>query len=107
MRNGRDPDFNKTVTTQAKVTETGPFYAVPQWPSVHHTMGGLTVTPKLEVMDIFGNVIPGFFAAGEVTGGVHGTNRLGSNADSDACANGYIVGYYVSTGRLPDFIEGK
>ena len=107
MRNGRDPDFNKTVTSQAKVTETGPFYAVPQWPSVHHTMGGLTVTPKLEVMDIFGNVIPGFFAAGEVTGGVHGTNRLGSNADSDACANGYIVGYYATTGRLPDFIEGK
>ena len=44
------------------------------------------------------------FAAGEVTGGVHGTNRLGSNADADACAFGYISGYVVSTGELPDFI---
>lgn len=39
-----------------------------------------------------------------MTGGVHGTNRLGSNADADACAFGYISGYFVSTGELPDFI---
>ena len=48
--------------------------------------------------------IRGLFAAGEVTGGVLGTNRLGSNADADACAFGYISGYFVSTGELPDFI---
>jgi fumarate reductase flavoprotein subunit len=89
------------------VMDKGPYYAVPQWPSQHHTMGGLTVTPKLEVLDFSGKTIPNFFAAGEVTGGVHGTNRLGSNADSDACVNGYIAGYYAATGDVPGFIKGK
>jgi fumarate reductase flavoprotein subunit len=53
---------------------------------------------------IYGQVIPGLYAAGEVTGGVHGTNRLGSNADADASGMGYISGYYVATGKRPDFI---
>ena len=52
-------------------------------------------------------MIPGLFAAGEVTGGVHGTNRLGSNAVADCVANGYIAGQYASTGTLPAFILGK
>jgi succinate dehydrogenase/fumarate reductase flavoprotein subunit len=56
-----------------------------------------------EVLDFWGNIIPNFFAAGEVTGGVHGTNRLGSNADTDSCVHGYVAGYYAATGRLPDF----
>ena len=107
IRDKKDPDFNKVITSAAIPTEKGPFYAVPQWPSVHHTMGGLTVTPKLQVMDLFGNVIPNLFAAGEVTGGVHGTNRLGSNAGPDACVNGYIAGYYAVKGDVPDFIKGK
>ena len=96
--------------------ESGPYYAIPQWPSVHHTMGGLNITPKTEVRDIYGEVIPGLFAAGEITGGIHGTNRLGSNAVADCCANGYITaafvtgtiaGQYAATGTLPDFIKGK
>jgi len=107
VQDKNDPDFKKVITAKAVQMTTGPYYAVPQWPSVHHTMGGLITTSKLEVLDDFGNVIPGFYAAGEVTGGVHGTNRLGSNADADACANGYIAGYVAATGDVPEFIKGK
>ncbi|GHT91097.1 urocanate reductase [Spirochaetia bacterium] len=107
VRNKQDPAFRKVITSAALTIDQAPFYAIPQWPSVHHTMGGLVTTNKLEVVDIFGSTIPGFYAAGEVTGGVHGTNRLGSNAGPDACANGYIAGYYAVTGKVPGFIAGK
>ncbi len=49
-------------------------------PSTHHTMGGLKVDTQRHVLDKDGNVIPGLYAAGEVTGGIHGGNRLGGNA---------------------------
>lgn len=101
---GTDPDFGKVMAKTMKPIENGPFYAIPQWPSVHHTMGGLAITPDAEVKDIYNNIIPGLYAAGEVTGGVHGTNRLGSNADADACSFGYVAGTVVSTGETPDFI---
>jgi fumarate reductase flavoprotein subunit len=107
VRNKQDPAFRKVITPAMLTIDQGPFYAIPQWPSVHHTMGGIITTSKLEVVDLFGKSIPGFFAAGEVTGGVHGTNRLGSNAGPDACVNGYIAGYYAATGDVPAFIKGK
>ncbi len=108
VRDLKDPDFGKRIDKGVMMTiEKGPYYAIPQWPSVHHTMGGLTITEKTEVQDIYGKVIPGLFAAGEVTGGVHGTNRLGSNAVSDCVSNGYIAGQMAATGTLPDFIKGK
>ena len=49
-------------------------------PSTHHTMGGIVVDTQRHVLDAEGNVIPGLYAAGEVTGGIHGGNRLGGNA---------------------------
>ena len=101
---GIDPDFNKVMAATMSKIEEGPYYAIPQFPSVHHTMGGLVIDDHTRVYDIFGEVIPGLYAAGEVTGGVHGTNRLGSNADSDACTFGYISGHYVATGEYPDFM---
>jgi fumarate reductase flavoprotein subunit len=107
VKSQQDPAFRKVITPAMLTIDKAPFYAIPQWPSVHHTMGGLVTTSSLEVVDLSGAVIPGLFAAGEVTGGVHGTNRLGSNAGPDACANGYIAGYYAVTGDVPDFIKGK
>jgi len=104
VRARQDTAFRKVITPAMLTIDQAPFYAIPQWPSVHHTMGGLSVTPKLEVLDAFGQAIPNFFAAGEVTGGVHGTNRLGSNAGPDACVNGYIAGIYAVTGKVPDFV---
>ena len=49
-------------------------------PSTHHTMGGVVVDTQRHVLDTEGNIIPGLYAAGEVTGGIHGGNRLGGNA---------------------------
>lgn len=104
---GVDPDFGKVMASTMVKIEEGPYYAIPQFPSVHHTMGGLVIDTNTRVLDIYGQIIDGLYAAGEVTGGVHGTNRLGSNADADACAFGYISGYVVSTGELPDFIPAE
>lgn len=102
---GNDPDFNKKIDKGVMLKiERGPYYAIPQWPSVHHTMGGLTITEKTEVQDIWGNVIPGLYAAGEAVGGIHGTNRLGSNAIPDAAVHGIIAGQVAAKGTVPDFV---
>ena len=89
---GKDPDFNKSMTKVMIPMEKGPFYAVSQWPAIHHCMGGLRINPNAQVVDVFGAVIPGFYAAGEVAGGVHGSNRLGSNAIPDAVSFGRVAG---------------
>ncbi len=70
----------------------GPFYAIMIAPAVHHTMGGIKINTDAAVIDTDGNVIPGLFAAGEVTGGVHGGNRLGGNAQADIVTFGRIAG---------------
>ncbi len=69
-----------------------PFYAITITPAVHHTMGGIKIDPKTQVYGSNGAVIPGLFAAGEVTGGVHGGNRLGGNAQADIVTFGHIAG---------------
>ena len=68
------------------------YYAIKIAPGVHHTMGGLEINTNAEVLDTNGNVISGLYAAGEVTGGVHGANRLGGNAVSDIIVFGRIAG---------------
>lgn len=72
--------------------ENGPFVATKRQVSVHHTMGGLKIDEKGCVLDKDGNVIAGLFAAGEVTGGIHGGNRLGGNAVVDTVVFGKIAG---------------
>jgi fumarate reductase flavoprotein subunit len=84
-----DPDFNRTSFAQPL---EGTLYALTVQPGVHHTMGGLKINTAAEVIDTEGNVIPGLFAAGEVTGGVHGSNRLGGNAVADFTVFGLIAG---------------
>lgn len=69
-----------------------PFYLEKVAPSVHHTMGGLVIDTDAHVYDKDGNKIPNLFACGEVTGGIHGTNRLGGNAISDLLVFGRIAG---------------
>lgn len=69
-----------------------PYYAVQVRPAVHHTMGGVKINTKAEVLNQDGKAIPGLFAAGEVTGGVHGGNRLGGNAQADIVTFGRIAG---------------
>lgn len=72
--------------------DKAPFYAIAITPAVHHTMGGIKIDPLTQVYSVKGQVIPGLFAAGEVTGGVHGGNRLGGNAQSDIVTFGRIAG---------------
>ncbi len=72
--------------------DTPPFYAGARVPTVHHTMGGIEINTKAQVLDGKGNVIPGLYAAGEVTGGIHGSNRLGGNALSDTVVFGKTAG---------------
>ena len=72
--------------------DTGPYYATLSYAKVHHTMGGVEINANCEVLDTNGNAIPGFYACGEVTGGIHGANRLGGNAIADIVVFGRIAG---------------
>ena len=85
-----DAEFNRT--SFANPLTTAPYYAIKITPAVHHTMGGIVINPKAEVLNEKGEVISGLFAAGEVTGGVHGANRLGGNAVADFVVFGRIAG---------------
>ena len=89
-----DPDFGRT--SFANKLDTAPYYAVKVTAGVHHTMGGLKINANTEVLNEKGEVIPGLFAAGEVTGGVHGANRLGGNAVADFTVFGRIAGAAAS-----------
>ena len=89
-RTGKDLDFN--YRSRFVDLSTGPYWIYRGVPSVHHTMGGLKINPKAEVLDANDKPIPGLWAAGEVTGCTHGTNRLGSNAYTDIIVFGRIAG---------------
>ena len=89
-----DAEFGRT--SFANPLDTAPYYAIKVTAGVHHTMGGLKITTNTEVLDTNGNVIPGLFAAGEITGGVHGANRLGGNAVADFTVFGRIAGQAAS-----------
>ncbi len=84
-----DPDFGRT--SFANPLNTAPYYAIKVTAGVHHTMGGLKINPAAEVLTEDGSAIAGLFAAGEVTGGVHGANRLGGNAVADFVVFGRIA----------------
>ena len=86
----KDDEFGRT--SFAEKLDTGKFYAIQVAPGVHHTMGGVKINEKTEVLDTTGKAISGLYAAGEVTGGVHGSNRLGGNAVADFVVFGRIAG---------------
>ncbi len=91
---GKDEEFGRT--SFANPLNTAPYYAIKVTAGVHHTMGGLTINVNTEVLAEDGSVIPGLYAAGEVTGGVHGANRLGGNAVADFTVFGRIAGQQAS-----------
>ncbi len=88
---GVDEDFGRSATGTTAL-ETAPFYAVRVKPAIHHTMGGLSVNTETQVLTADGKPIPGLYAAGEVTGGLHGANRLGGNGVADIVVNGRLAG---------------
>ena len=85
-----DPDFGRVSFT--KPLNNAPYYAVKVTAGIHHTMGGLKINTETQVLTAEGTAIPGLYAAGEVTGGVHGANRLGGNAVCDFVVFGRIAG---------------
>ena len=90
VKNQRDSLFGRTTGMNADLT-TPPYYAIKIAPGIHHTMGGVKIDTAAQVINTEGKVIPGLFAAGEVTGGVHGGNRLGGNAVADIVIFGRIA----------------
>ena len=86
----KDPDFDRTTGMDADLSQA-PYYAIKIAPGIHHTMGGVKIDTSARVIDVNGNPIPGLFAAGEVTGGVHGGNRIGGNAVADIVVFGNIA----------------
>ena len=87
---GVDEEFGRTSFVDP--LDTAPFYAIKVTAGIHHTMGGLTINPQTQVLAGDGTVIDGLYAAGEVTGGVHGGNRLGGTAVADFVVFGRIAG---------------
>ena len=102
-------DFNKHVADKSKDAfgrtlystpiDKPPFYAAPRVPTVHHTMGGVKIDTGCHVYNTDGKIIPGLYAAGEVTGGIHGANRLGGNALTDTVVFGRIAGTNAAAGK--------
>ena len=93
---GYDEDYGRSATGMPVAIETAPFYAVRVKPAIHHTMGGLSVNTETQVLRADGTPIEGLFAAGEVTGGLHGANRLGGNGVADIVVNGRLAGLAAS-----------
>ena len=93
VESGKDTDFEKDELEQK--IETGPFYCVPLSPTIHHTMGGIKINTDAQVINNSGKIIKNLYAAGEVTGGIHGTNRIGGNALTDCVVFGRIAGKRV------------
>lgn len=90
VKSGKDADFGRPNLPRA--LNEGNYYAIEVTPGVHHTMGGVKIDSKAEIMNAKKQVIPGLYGAGEVTGGVHGANRLGGNAISDIVTFGRMAG---------------
>jgi fumarate reductase flavoprotein subunit len=91
VKNKQDSEFNRTTGMDNDLSQ-GPFYAIKIGPGVHYTMGGVKINTNTEVLTKDGNPIPGLFAAGEVTGGLHGQNRIGGNSVAEIIIFGRQAG---------------
>ncbi len=99
VRGLTDDEFGRERFVQT--IEVGPFYGVIRTVGVHHTMGGLAINTNAQVLDLHARPIPGLYAAGEVTGGIHGSNRLGGNAIPDA----FVFGRVAAQGVVSELID--
>jgi flavocytochrome c len=89
---GKDPDLGKRIPAGAEPLTHPPYFSMRLRPKIHHTMGGVGINGRAQVLDLNGEPIPGLYAAGEVTGGVHGACRLGSCAITECLLFGRIAG---------------
>ncbi len=90
---GRDIEFGKPLSKDLKPIENPPYYSIRLLPKVHHCMGGVQINTRAQVLRLPDyQPIEGLYAAGEITGGIHGASRLGSNAILDCLVFGRIAG---------------
>ena len=87
-----DPKFGRKPTMLTHKIQKGPFWAAFSAMAAHHTMGGVRIDTQTRVLDASSKPIPGLYAAGEITGGIHGSNRVGGNAVLDIHVFGRIAG---------------
>ena len=88
---GKDKEFGRT-TGMDRELDRGPYFAIHVHPAIHYTMGGIHINTETQVLDTNGNVIDGLFAAGEVSGGLHGNNRIGGNSIAETVIFGRQAG---------------
>lgn len=96
---GEGDPFGRTTGLKEPL-ETAPFYAIPCSPGIHHCMGGVYVDGDSQALTIRGEKVPGLYAAGEVTGGIHGDNRLGGNAVCDIVVMGINAGQKAAAAAM-------
>ncbi|WP_054939664.1 flavocytochrome c [Paenibacillus ihuae] len=101
VKNKQDAEFGRTTGMDNDLS-AGPYYAIKIGPGVHYTMGGVKINTNTEVLDKDGNPITGLFAAGEVTGGLHGTNRIGGNSVAEIIIFGRQAGI-----KSAEFVKTK
>jgi flavocytochrome c len=102
VKAGADPDFAKPLLASAGPIQTPPYYGVRLWPKVHYTMGGLRIDTQGAVIDLEGQPIQGLYAAGEITGGIHGASRLGSCSITECLVFGRITGRQAASQKPDD-----
>lgn len=96
LKKGIDVEFGRPIREDDTLLEQSPFYAIRLWPKIHYTSGGVQIDTHARVIGLDQQPIEGFFAAGEITGGVHGACRLGSCAISDCLVFGRTAGQQVA-----------
>ncbi|MBP2057138.1 fumarate reductase flavoprotein subunit [Lactobacillus colini] len=101
VANQDDSEFARTTGMERGI-EKGPFFAIHIHPAIHYTMGGIHINSNTEVLDTNGNVIAGLYAAGEVSGGLHGNNRIGGNSIAETVIFGRQAGI-----KMTEFIRNK
>lgn len=92
---GKDKEFSRT-TGMDRELDRGPYFAIHVHPAIHYTMGGIHINTETQVLDTNGNVIDGLFAAGEVSGGLHGNNRIGGNSIAETVIFGRQAGIQMA-----------
>mgnify|MGYP002398200627 CR=1 FL=1 len=100
LAHGRDVEFDKPLAADLKPIENPPFYSIRLLPKVHHCMGGVQINSRAQAIGLTDHQpIPGLYAAGEITGGIHGASRLGSTAIVDCLVFGRIAGKNAAAGN--------
>ena len=95
VENHKDKEFDRTTGMDREINR-GPYYAIHIHPAIHYTMGGIHINTETQVLDTNGNVIKGLYAAGEVSGGLHGNNRIGGNSIAETVIFGRQAGIQMA-----------